>query len=153
MYTSITKILEAGLTQQELILLAENDGRAAANIDFESDSDALVVRVNSFISKADAWIDSYLASRFSVPLVTVPSTIEELSTRRTIYLLTESRHRKDMPESLIIANKDDIKYLMSIQKGDITPQGLTAVTTASTIIRTNKSNTEKTFNDDFMSDF
>lgn len=154
MYTSITKILEAGLTKQELIHLAENDGRAEADIDFDDTADALVVRVNSFIAKADAWIDSYIAARTTVPLTTVPTIIEDLSTRRTIFLLTESRHRKDMPESLILSNKEDTKYLEQVQKGNVNP-GLTtdSATNAANIIKTNQSAKTKTFSDDYMSDF
>lgn len=154
MYTSITKILEAGLMKQELIFLAENDKRAEADIDFDDTADPLVVRVNSFIAKADAWIDSYIAARTTVPLTTVPTIIEDLSTRRTIFLLTESRHRKDMPESLILSNKEDIKYLENVQKGNVNP-GLTidSTTAASSIIKTNKSGVAKTFDDDYMSDF
>lgn len=151
MYTTIAKILEAGLTTQELIHLAENDGRAESAIDFTDAADALVVRVNSFIAKADAWIDSYIAARTTVPLSTVPTIIEDLSTRRTIYLLTESRHRKDMPESLILSNKEDIKYLEQVQKGNVNP-GITAISTSSPFIKTNKSGTTKIFNDDFMAD-
>lgn len=151
MYTSISKILEAGLTTQELIHLAENDGRAESAIDFEDTADALVVRVNSFIAKADAWIDSYIAARTTVPLVTVPTIIEDLSTRRTIYLLTESRHRKDMPDSLILSNKEDIKYLTEVQKGNVNP-GITEISSSNAFIKTNKSGTIKIFNDDFMAD-
>lgn len=153
MYTSITKILEAGLSKTELVSLAENDARDVADIDFESDTDALVTRVNSFIAKADSWIDSYLDARFTVPLTSAPATIEELSTRRTIYLLNESRHRKDMPESLILLNDRDEKYLTKVQKGDVTPPGLTEKVSASTFIRTDRTSSNKTFNDDFMDDF
>ena len=151
MYTTIAKILEAGLTTQELIHLAENDGRLEAAIDFDDTADALVVRVNSFIAKADAWIDSYLAARTTVPLTTVPVIIEDLSTRRTIFLLTESRHRKDMPESLILSNKEDIKYLTEVQKGNVNP-GITETAAAADFIKTNHTGKLKTFSDEYMED-
>ncbi len=154
MYTNINKILEAGLTKQELVYLAENDGRTEAEINFADNSDPLVIRVNSFIGKADAWIDSYISARTSVPLTTVPTIIEDLSTRRTIYLLTESRHRKDMPESLILSNKEDIKYLEQVQKGNVNPGLLIdASSGASSIIKTNQSGKQKIFDDDFLSNF
>ncbi len=104
--------------------------------------------VNQAISSADELIDSYLRSRYGVPLTTVPLIIKELSVELAIYNLYKRRFRTDIPEPIQENFKIQISILKQIQNGTmnlgIEKKALDGGQVG--IYRTNKKAIDKTFN-------
>lgn len=152
MYTSITQILTE-LSQEELVALTNDENRPAAEIDLEDSADLIVVRINGVITVSDAEIDGYLQGRYTLPLTAVPVTIADISTQITIYRLFRRRHRKNLPEDIIISYNNAVKLLGEIQKGNVNPGIEESTSQADTIIKTNADPNNRIFTDDYMSDF
>jgi len=159
MYTTIVKILESGLSRDEFIQLL-NDEMSEPNLiilDPEDENydpnNPIIKRAEGKIRKADTLIDAFLRGLFTLPLTTTPQMIEDLSTDISIHFIHEHRHRKAMPEDLIIKFKDNMKLLNQIQRGEVKPGIDETTERADIIIRTDKTSTDKTFTDDYMADF
>lgn len=75
-------------------------------------------RVDAAIARADAEIDAWCGKRYSVPFVTVPPIIREISADLAVYYLYARRSEK-MPETRAAAQKDALRALEKIGKGDV----------------------------------
>ncbi|GAB4287297.1 MAG: DUF1320 domain-containing protein [Ignavibacteriaceae bacterium] len=152
-YTTLEKILESGLKENEVIHLLNDEERDTVDIDLQNSSDPIVIRANKLIEKADAFIDSHLRGRFNLPLTITPAMIEDISTEYSIILFYEHRHRKEMPETLLMKKQEIIKTLEKIQRGSINPGIEDEGTKSDQQIRVNKTSSNKIFTDDFLEDF
>jgi len=152
MYTTIAKILESGISKAEFINLLNDENRDPEAVDFDDEDDPLIIRATGKIKKGDDLIDAHLRGRFTLPLTSVPGTIENLSTDFAIYYCFEHRHRQSMPEDLQIKMKEDLKLLAGIQKGDVNPGIEPIDKRADTIIKAEPSTGKKVFGDDTFKD-
>jgi phage gp36-like protein len=84
-YSTQANLEAAGISSKVLVMLADDDENGIA--------DAAVVA--SAIAKADAEIDGYLGSRYTVPVSPVPALVEQLSTTIAIWRLYGHRGRTD----------------------------------------------------------
>ncbi len=153
MYTTIAEILEYGLSETELIHLLNDESRDTADIDLDDPDDVLVKRAAGKIKSAEDYIDGFLRGRFTLPLTTVPGIIKDWANDISIHKMHEHRHRKDMPESLIIKFKEITKLLQSVQSGDYNPGIEEAVSQADVIIKTKPAGNTKIFTDEKLKDF
>lgn len=75
--------------------------------------------LNAAISYADTTINSYLRSRYSLPLADIPELIKVFAIDLTVYRLHSRRMIREMPDSIINSYKNVIAELGKIQKGTI----------------------------------
>lgn len=77
--------------------------------------------INKAIVDADSIIDSYIAKKYTVPLVTVPARINQLSVTIALYLLFSRRSSRQGMDATIEKNYDDaIRFLELAAKGTVT---------------------------------
>jgi phage gp36-like protein len=94
------------LPEIELIQLTD-DSNTAINYDV----------LNAAISFADTTINSYLRSRYTLPLSEIPELIKVFAIDLAIYRLHSRRMIREMPESILNSYKTVIAELGKIQKG------------------------------------
>lgn len=73
--------------------------------------------LNAAINFAETTINSYLRSRYTLPLIEIPELIKVFAIDLTIYRLHSRRMIREMPESIINSYKNVITELGKIQKG------------------------------------
>jgi phage gp36-like protein len=78
----------------------------------------VTTRIDEAIAQADAEIDTYCATRYTVPFTTVPEAIKKCSVDIAIYNLY-SRYVNKMPEARADRYKNCILLLKAIAKGTI----------------------------------
>lgn len=93
--------------EQELIYLSERDNAPADVIN--------TVVIEQAITDASDVIDGYLAGRYELPLVTVPNLLEQFCCDIARYKLGTN----DTPEHIETRNKEAIKFLTSVAKGEL----------------------------------
>lgn len=91
--------------ETEVIQLSDRAGTGAI--------DAAVVAAK--LADAAAEIDGYLAGRYTLPLTPVPLTLQRIACDITRYHLYDDR----VTEAVAQRYKDAIKFLTSVNKGDI----------------------------------
>jgi len=80
----------------------------------DNDADQIDAEKVTFCTQqADDLIDSYLRGRYTVPLVTVPSMIRDLSVRATVYFLFKRSLYTVLPDPI----KDDFNYIIKTLEG------------------------------------
>ena len=99
--------LEEQLSPEELIELTDDAGAGAV--------DASIV--SRAIADADAEIDSYCGSRYSLPFSPVPVMVRKLSVDVAIYNLYTRRAILKMPEERQKRYDNAIRFLRDISKG------------------------------------
>ena len=97
------------LPEVALIQLTDDEGSGSINQG----------RIDEAISQADSEIDSYVGTRYSVPLSPVPTLIKKLSVDFAIYNLY-SRKEEGIPETRETRYKNGIRLLEGIAKGNVT---------------------------------
>lgn len=156
MYSSISQLVEEGtLTEDEIIhLLVKSDRDLTEDpVDLTDSADAVVIKANGCIQKAQELIDSYLRTRYTLPLSSTPGLIKTLSDDYSIYYMHEVRHKKNMPEDLKEKFISNMKLLNQIQRGEINPGIEGQASQADVIIKTSGENKAKTFTDDFLDNY
>lgn len=93
--------------EQELIYLSERDNAPADVIN--------TAVIEQAITDASDVIDGYLAGRYELPLVTVPNLLEQFCCDIARYKLGTN----DTPEHIETRNKEAIKFLTSVAKGEL----------------------------------
>ncbi len=97
--------LSSQISEKELIALTDDEGLGTPNWDV----------VNAEIDHAEAVIDSYIGSRYKLPLATVPTVLKKIAVDMAVYFL-ESRRRA--PTEKRRQNYEDaITFLKDISKG------------------------------------
>lgn len=113
-YTVKTDILEQ-ISEAELIQLTDDVG--AGSVD-----DAVVTRA---IADADAEIDSYCGSRYTVPLSPVPARVRQLSVDIAVYHLY-ARRAGTLPEERKTRYQDAVRFLRDVASGKASILGVDA---------------------------
>lgn len=115
---------------------------------------AVTTRVNEAIAQADAEIDTYCATRYTVPFTTVPETAKKCSVDIAIYNLY-SRRVEEIPEARSDRYKNCIRLLEAIAKGTIsigeTPEPTANESTVAA--ESNKTSSDRIFTRDKMKGF
>ncbi len=110
-------------------------------------------RVDEAIAQADAEINSYCASKYTVPFTTVPAIAKKISVDLAIYNLY-SRKVDIIPETRAERYKNAIRQLEGISKGTIS-LGVDPAPAATTEggAETNTTTSDRTFTKDSMEGF
>jgi len=155
MYSTIES-LKKKIDVRLLIQYVNDENVLEEEVDLESEADARVIRIKQVSSEVKDEIDNYLRGRYTLPLASVPSTIQTISDDRVIYNLKKRRHRDEMSESEQKIYNDSTKQLQSIQRGEILLD-LEKVSATDNSgngqIYTNKTASDKMFNDDLLMRF
>ena len=106
-YCTQSDLLEQ-ISETELIGLSDDAGAGAI--------DATVIARS--IADADAEIDTYCASRYTVPFATVPAMIRKVSVDVAIYNLFA--RRRGAPDDRKERYKNALRFLEAVAKGDVT---------------------------------
>ena len=117
MYSTLADIKK--LIPEETIIQLTFDGTEDPNANPPVVAAIDEAKVTEAIASADAEIDSYCASNYTVPFSPVPGIIKKLSVDITIYNLY-SRKVEDIPETRAERYKNAIRQLEGIAKGLIT---------------------------------
>lgn len=91
--------------ENELVQLTDHDNLGFINDDV----------LNQAIADASAEMDGYLASRYSLPLATVPQTLKPLCCNIARYKLYDEQASEQVTKN----NDAAIKFLFSVSKGEI----------------------------------
>jgi phage gp36-like protein len=97
------------LPEEELIALTDDEGLGSVNLS----------RVDEAVSQADAEVDSYCGTRYSVPVSPAPALLKKLSVDIAIHALY-SRTVQSMPEVRSERYRAAIRQLESIARGTLT---------------------------------
>jgi len=150
MYSTITDILK-DLDKSILIQLIDDENRGSDLIDLDDENDVATARAIEQINAADDEIDTYLRSRYELPIiVAIPRRLVQISKDISIYNLYKRRHKTDMPEDIVAFYKDRIKELQSVQKGTIDLGVPEAPQNMADEMKTNKTADDKVFTDDVL---
>ena len=109
MYCTIEDIRRY-VAEKELIDLTDDAGTGEADTDIAA----------GIITDAADEVNSYIQARYTVPLVSVPRFISQLTIDIAIYRLYKRRFAMEMPDSLERSYQNALKNLRLIQKGDLT---------------------------------
>ena len=110
-------------------------------------------RVDEAIAQADAEIDSYCGSRYSVPFSTVPDIVKKISVDIAIYNLY-SRRLEEIPPTRAERYKNAIRQLEGIAKGIISiGEDPEPATPSQGGAETNKTTSDRIFTRDKMEGF
>ncbi len=132
------------LSNDELIQLTDDADTGVANQD-------LVARA---ISAAQDVIDGYLQGRYTVPLVSVPGLIKNITADLAAYKLFHRRNQMQVNEGRELMYKTAISQLKQIQEGII----LLNITTGETLppkplMKTNKTPGDRIFDKHRLNEF
>lgn len=153
MYCSIDDILK-DFSKTDLIQLANDENRSESSIDLNNASDACTIRILEQIQAADDEIDGYLRSKYTLPLVSVPQRIRQLSKDISIYNVYKRRHRLDMPDTLVGLYKMAVSELDQIRKGFVSLESNSpSETIEASEIRCNKTQKDKIFNSSLLGSY
>jgi phage gp36-like protein len=106
-YSTITDIKKL-LPEESVIQLTDDENLGVVN----------QTRLDESIAQADAEIDSYCGSRYTVPFAVVPDIVKKLSVDIAIYNLY-SRRVEEIPETRASRYRNAIRQLEGIAKGII----------------------------------
>jgi len=116
MYANISHLTDR-LQESAIIELIDDENTYPADI--ASANDILKSRITTALSDATAKIDTYLSTRYKVPLSTVPDALAALCADIAIYNLYARRDHAEIPESRQSQLKATIRMLEQIAKGDL----------------------------------
>lgn len=141
-YSTLTDIKNL-IPEETIIQLTDDENLGEVN----------QTRVDEAIAQADAEIDSYCASKYSVPFTTVPAIVKKCSVDIAIYNLY-SRKVEEIPETRASRYKNAIRQLEGISKGLISI-GVDPAPAASSegVAETNKTNDDRVFTREKMEGF
>jgi phage gp36-like protein len=108
MYSTVDDI--GKLIPQDILIQLTDDENTAAPV---------TPRIEEAIGQADAEINTYCATKYTVPFVTVPDAVKKCSVDIAIYNLY-SRRVEEIPATRSDRYKNAIRLLEAIAKGTIT---------------------------------
>lgn len=152
-YSSIESISNA-IGEQTLINYINDEAVPENDIDLFDENDIRVKRINAILEKVYDQINGYLTSRYELPFTEIPKQLIPISDDMCVYYLVQRRNRNDMPKDIVDAYKVRLSELDKISVGKIIldianeePPGM------SSEIQTNKTSTDRIFNDDAWSKY
>jgi len=144
---SVTKKID----QVVLIQLLNDEVRDSSVINLSDPNDLVVQRFEEAASSAQAEIDPYLRGRYTLPLSPVPEIIIDISDDITIYNC--HKRRGDIPEDRTENYKMAVKKLDKIGTGKMDIGVANEPQQISNEIKTNKTASDREFNDDMWSKY
>lgn len=105
-----------------------------------------VAVLNRALADADAEIDSYLASRYQLPLSSAPVALVRVAADIARYRLFDDR----VTEAVRDRYQEAVAYLKQIAIGNVVIDGAAALTPASTAIAVKANAPERVFNADLL---
>lgn len=141
------------LPEEAIIQLTDDEHLKPSSMDpANPDHAAIIARIDEAIETADAEIDGYCASRYSVPFSPVPGVINKLSVELAIYYLYA---RRTVPEKIEKRYDKAVSRLKDIARGTFSV-GVDPAPTASTSAdgaATNKTISDRVFTRDSLKGF
>ena len=107
--------------------------------------DAVLSIIDEAIAKADAEIELYLSRRYTVPLVTVPKLIENISTILSIYYIYSFRMDNKLPEEVTNKRIWALDILNKLQLGVLSLRSLTSNPASRVVFVTNREDGDITY--------
>lgn len=109
-------------------------------------------KLSEAIEDAEALIDSYLRSRYTVPFSgNTPRLINRICIDLTLYFLWQRKFDEEMPDAMRARYTDSVKSLEAIQSGKINlPDVPQTEAVVPAIVRTNKDAGSRTFTTDLL---
>lgn len=120
--------LKKTIPERELVQVTDDEGRSSIN----------EARVNQAIQDADDLIDTFLRSKHTVPLATVPPTIRRFSCQIAIYYLFLRRMGFEPTDAMTASYKEAIRFLEGTRDGKNIIDDADSPATTGSIIKTNK---------------
>ena len=145
MYSTLDTVSKK-IDQRVLIQLLNDEIRADEEIDLEDSDDLVIARFAQAASEAQAEIDPYLRGRYTLPFTSVPTIIIAISDELTKYNCY--KRRGEVPESINDIYKANIKMLEKIEAGKMDLGVTGEEQNLSNEIKTNKTSSDRMFNDD-----
>lgn len=139
------------IDERTLIQLLNDEVRDEAEINLLDPSDLVVVRFEDAASAAQAEIDPYLIGRYTIPFVSTPRRIIDISDDLTIFNIY--KRRGSVPEGVRKDKEAAVKTLIEISKGNADLGIITEPQSLSNEITTNKTESDKIFNQDMWNKF
>ena len=141
-YSTLTDIKKL-IPEETIIQLTDDEGTGSID----------QTRVDEAIAQADAEIDSYCGSRYTVPFTTIPDIVKKISVDIAIYNLY-SRRVEEIPGTRAERYKNAIRQLEGIAKGliSIGEQPEPAAPSQGGV-ETNKTDDDRTFTKDKLEGF
>lgn len=139
------------IDERTLIQLLNDEVRPEEDIDLNDTADLVVVRFQDAADAAQAEIDPYLVGRYTLPFSSTPRRVIDISDELTIYNIY--KRRPPLSDDQKDIYKAAVKSLIEISKGNADlgiaaePQNL------SNEITTNKTASDKVFNNDMWNKF
>lgn len=113
-YAAVTDMITR-FGSSELIRMTTPEGQDMTAID--------TVAVERALAEASDLVDSYLRTRYAVPLVAVPLSVRGLTCRMARYDLAHGENREPT-EQMRLARREDVEWLGNIAKGLVTLDGV-----------------------------
>lgn len=135
-YSLLADILKL-FPEEVVIQLTDDEGLGVVN----------QTRIDEAIAGADAEIDSYCGSRYTVPFTTVPDIVKKISVDIAIYNLY-SRRVEEISETRADRYKNAIRQLEGIAKGTISIGESVTPPAETGGAETNKTEEDRTFTKD-----
>lgn len=152
-YSSIESLSNA-IGEQSLINYVNDEAVPENDIDLFDENDLRVKRINAILEKVYDQINGYLTARYELPFTEIPKQLIPISDDMCVYYLVQRRNRNDMPKDIVDVYKLRLSELDKISVGKIIldianeePPGM------SSEIQTNKTSTDRIFNDDAWSKY
>jgi hypothetical protein len=156
MYTDINGILE-NIDKNTLINLCNDENADAGMIDFEKESDPVVIIVNKQIKKAEDEVNPFLIPLGVLPFAIVPERIKAITDTIAIKNLYQRNpsFKVNMPESIINDYNNVLKELDAYRRKARVIPGLESIESAkpSSEIKVNKTEADRYFSKDILNKF
>ncbi|MBK6418468.1 MAG: DUF1320 domain-containing protein [Ignavibacteria bacterium] len=140
------------LTSQELIDYVSLSVAVRLSNDVVGATVVETAPINAAVDTADSIIDSYLRTRYALPLPTVPPSVKQCALQIARKLLYERKGAKEMPEGVTDSYDDALQLMRNYSTGimllDIGQPANEQP--APTTVTTNKTSADRVFTRDYL---
>ncbi|MFA5751115.1 MAG: DUF1320 domain-containing protein [Candidatus Paceibacterota bacterium] len=136
------------ISYDTLLQLCDDDNVGDIVVDPPNTAYANVLQA---IVQADNTIDSYIATKHTLPLAITPGCVKDCSANLALCNLYDRRREMDVPEGVERRRKQFTQWLKDVQMGKATIMELQSEQPASYIV--NKTSSDQIFTDDLLSSF
>lgn len=116
--------------------------------EYHEEAGKMLNRIEKARSDADELINTFLRSRHDIPLNPVPDFVADLSNDLTIHNIYKRRMALDMPEEVKDMKEQALEVLTKVQRGE--RQISDSPNVQADQIKTNKSSSDRVFDDDTL---
>jgi phage gp36-like protein len=139
------------IDERSLIQLLNDEVRAEVEIVLSDPADIVVVRFQDAADAAQAEVDPYLIGRYTLPFAVTPRRIIDINDDLTLFNIY--KRRGSVPEDVRKNRDAAVKSLVEISKGNADLGIATEPQSLSNEISTNKTASDRIFNDDLWTKF